>query len=67
MKSTTKPARPSMKYVTRKMLVWYTKYQPKNNRAVAAVEASAPPLRTLDCPDAAADGPRPKTWHGPLR
>jgi hypothetical protein len=62
MKSTTKPARPCMKYVARKMLAWYTKYPPraKNNGAAAAVEASAPPPRTPDRPTAAADEPRQK-------
>jgi hypothetical protein len=49
-----------MKYVARKMLAWYSKYPPKNNGAVAAVEASAPHQHTPDRPAAAADGPRPK-------
>jgi hypothetical protein len=50
-----------MKYVARKMLAWYAKYQPKNDGAAAAVEASAPPpQRTPNRPAAAADGPRPK-------
>jgi hypothetical protein len=51
-----------MKYVELKMLAWYTKYQPKNNRAAAAVEASStPPQRTPDRgPAAAADGSLPK-------
>jgi hypothetical protein len=48
MKSTTKPARPCMKYVVRKMLAGYTKYPPKNDGAAEAVEASAPPPRTPD-------------------
>jgi hypothetical protein len=60
MKSMTKPARPCMKYVSRKMLAWYTKYPPTNDGAAAAVEASAPPPRTRDRPAAAADEPRPK-------
>jgi hypothetical protein len=53
-----------MKYVEHKMLAWYTKYQPKNEGAAAAVEAStAPPPCTPDsCPAAATDGPCPK--HG---
>jgi hypothetical protein len=55
-----KPARPCMKYVEHKMLAWYTMYLPKNNGAVASVEASAPPPRTPDRPAAAADGPNPK-------
>ena len=42
-----------MKYVARKMLAWYTMYLPKNDGAAAAVEASAPPPRTLDRPTAA--------------
>jgi hypothetical protein len=42
------------------MLAWYTKYPPKNDGAAAAVEASAPPLRTPDRPAAAADEPHPK-------
>jgi hypothetical protein len=58
IKSTTKPARPCMKYVECKMLA--TKYPPKNDGAAAAVEASAPPPRTPDRPAAAADEPRPK-------
>jgi hypothetical protein len=51
-----------IKYVSRKMLAWYTKYQPKNDGAAAAVEASAAPSlpHTLDRPTVAADGPRPK-------
>ena len=60
MKSTTEPARPCMKYVERKMLAWYTKYSPKNDRAAAAVEARAPAPRTPDRPTAAADEPQPK-------
>jgi hypothetical protein len=60
MKSTTKPARPCMKYVERQMLAWYTKYPPKNDGATAAVEASTPPLRTPDRPAAASDEPHPK-------
>jgi hypothetical protein len=48
-----------IKYVARKMLAWYTKFPPKNDGAAAAVEASAPPPRTLDRPAAAADGPSP--------
>ena len=55
-----KPARPCMKYVARKMLAWYTMYLPKNNGAVASVEASAPPPRTPDRPAAAADGRGPR-------
>jgi hypothetical protein len=48
-----------MKYVARKMLAWYTKYQPKNDGASAAVEAgAAPPPHTPD--GGLADGPRPK-------
>jgi hypothetical protein len=49
------------KYVARKMLAWYKKYQPKNDGAAAAVEASAALQRILDrCPAAAPYGPRPK-------
>jgi hypothetical protein len=66
MKSMTKPARPCIEYVARKMLAWYTKYLPKNNGAVAAVEASAPPplARTPDRPAAATDGP--VAWPSPI-
>jgi hypothetical protein len=60
MKSMTKPARPCIKYVERKVLAWYTKYPPKNDGAAAAVEASASPPRTPDRPAAATDEPRPK-------
>ena len=42
------------------MLAWNTKYPPKNDGAAAAVEASAPPLRTPDRPTMAADEPRQK-------
>jgi hypothetical protein len=51
-----------MKYVASKMLAWYTKYQPKNNGAAAAIKASAPPPRTPNRPSNAANasGPRPK-------
>jgi hypothetical protein len=49
-----------MKHLARKMLAWYTKYLPKNNGAVAADRASAPPQRIPDRPAAAADGPCPK-------
>jgi hypothetical protein len=38
----------------------WAKFPPKNDRAAAAVEASAPPPRTPDRPAAAADGPSPK-------
>ena len=60
MKSMTKPARPCIKYVERKVLAWYTKYPPKNDGATAAVEASAPPPRTPDRPTTAANEPRQK-------
>ena len=60
MKSTTKPARPCIKYVAHKMLALYTKYPAKNDGAAAAVEANAPPPHTPDRPAAAADEPRPK-------
>jgi hypothetical protein len=50
-----------IKYMTSKMLAWYTKFPPQNDGAAAAVEASAHhPPRTPDRPAAAADGPRPK-------
>jgi hypothetical protein len=49
-----------MKYVTLKLLAWYTKYQPKNDGAAAAVEASAaPPPRTPDRPAVAPRPPMP--------
>jgi hypothetical protein len=67
MKSTTKPARPCVKYVVCKMLAWYTKYPPKNDRAAAAVEASTPPPRNPDRPTAAANEPRPNVaWPSPM-
>ncbi len=51
-----------MKYVARTMLAWYTKYQPKNDGAAAAVEASAAPApcTTERGSAAATDGYRPK-------
>jgi hypothetical protein len=60
MKSMTKPARPCIKYVARKMLAWYTKYPPKNDGVAAAVEASASLPKNPDRPAAPADEPRPK-------